>query len=302
MAETAEMNAGVTITGPGLSAGIAAEGAELQWLRDADGRDLLWDGDPAFWNGRAPILFPIVGAVAGGVIRVDGTDYELPRHGFARRRTFTVVDQSQAHVRFRLEADEATRTVYPFEFRLDLVFTIDEATLSVAVELANPGDRPLPASVGFHPAFRWPLPYGQPRAAHRLIFAKDEPAEIRRLDSRGLVRPGPLPSPILGHTLALDDALFADDALILDRVGSRRVTYGAPGSPGLQIDFADMPMLGLWSKAGANFLCIEPWAGIADPVNFSGEFRDKPGIVAIAPGAMHGFGMRITRVSDVKDW
>jgi galactose mutarotase-like enzyme len=284
-----------------MSAGISALGAELQWLRDADGRDLLWDGDPAFWNGRAPILFPIVGAVAGGVIHVDGAAYELPRHGFARRRSFALVERGPAHVRFRLEADDATRGVYPFDFRLDLVFAIDDATLTVAAELSNPGTRPLPAGVGFHPAFRWPLPYDQPRAAHRLTFAQDEPAPVRRLDGDGLVRPDPLPSPIADRRLALDDGLFEDDALILDRVASRRVTYGAPGAPGLQIDFDDMPMLGLWSKPGAGFLCIEPWAGIADPAGFAGDFSDKPGIVEVPPGATQDFAMRITLVGDLKD-
>jgi len=292
----------VTISGPDLSAGISAAGAELQWLRDAEGRDLLWDGDPAYWNGRAPILFPIVGAVAGGMIHVDGAAYELARHGFARRRTFALVEQGPAQARFRLEADDATRAVYPFDFRLDLVFAIDGASLSVSAELSNPGDRPLPASVGFHPAFRWPLPYGQKRADHRLIFAENEFAPVRRLNKDGLLRPGGLPNPVADHILTLDDSLFEDDALILDRVASRSVVYGAPGSPGLEIDFPDMPMLGLWSKPGAGFLCIEPWAGIADPEDFSGEYRSKPGIVEIAPGDRHDFGMRISLVGDVKDW
>jgi len=291
MAETQEI---VTIGGPGLSAGIANDGAELQWLRDTQARDLLWDGDPAFWNGRAPILFPIVGAVADGVIRVDGRDYPLPRHGFARRRTFTLVDRSPAQARFRLEADAETRAIYPFDFRLDLVFTIDEATLDIAAELTSPSDAPLAASFGFHPAFRWPLPYGQPRDAHRLVFAADEPAPVRRLDGDGLVRPDALPSPIEGRTLKLEDRLFDDDALILDRPASRRVTYGAPGAPGLQIDFADMPMLGIWTKPGAGFLCIEPWAGIADPAGFTDDFHEKPGVVTVGPGGMHRFGMRIT--------
>jgi len=296
MAETKEM---VTIAGPGLSAGIAAEGAELQWLRDADGRDLLWDGDPAFWAGRAPILFPIVGAVTGGVIQVDGREYALPRHGFARRRTFTLVDRSPGSTRFRLDADPETRAVYPFDFRLDLIFTIERATLDIAAELTSPTDAPLAASFGFHPAFRWPLPYGQPRAAHRLTFAADEPAPVRRLDGDGLIRPDRLPTPITDRELALDDSLFVDDALILDSPASRRIVYGVPGAPGLQIDFPDMPMLGIWSKPGAGFLCIEPWAGIADPAGYTGDFHEKPGIVSVGPGGMGRFAMQITRVDTV---
>ena len=293
MAETQDI---VTISGRGLSAGIAAEGAELQWLRDGDGRDLLWDGDAAFWTGRAPILFPIVGAVAGGAIRVDGTDYPLPRHGFARRRTFALTDHAPDRARFQLDADAETYAVFPFDFRLDLIFAIEGAAILITAALTNRSDRPLPASFGFHPAFRWPLPYGQPREAHRLVFATDEPAPVRRLDGDGLLRPDALPSPVVGRTLTLDDRLFDDDALILDRPASTRLTYGAPGAPGLQIDFPGMPMLGIWTKPGAGFLCIEPWAGIADPAGFAGDFRDKPGIVTIAPGATHDFAMQITLV------
>lgn len=276
-----------------LAAGLHALGAELQWLRDPDGRDLLWDGDPVWWTGRAPLLFPIVGEVAGGVIRVAGTAHPMGRHGFARRSAFALAGQDATSVTFRLADDAATRAAYPFRFRLDVTYRIEGRTLALAAELHNPGTAPLPASFGFHPALRWPLPYGRPRADHRLRFDAPEPEPVRRLDAAGLVRPEPQPTPVAGRDLALADALFADDALILDRPRSRRLVYGAPGAPGVRVDFDGMPQLGIWTKPGAPFLCIEPWHGMADPVGYAGEFAAKPGVIEVAPDASRCFSMRI---------
>lgn len=283
----------VAIAGPLLSAGVSPQGAELQWLRTVDGRDLLWDGDPAWWTGRAPILFPVVGCVAGGVIRVDGRDHPMEKHGFARRRTFAVADRRDDAVGFVLAADERTRASYPFDFRLEVAFAVDGAALAVTATLANPGAVPLPASFGFHPAFRWPLPGGGARGDHRLRFDRPEPAPIRRIGADQLLRPESEPTPVTGDGLALRDDLFEEDALIFDRLASRAVTFGAPGGRAVRVAFPDMPMLGVWTRPGAPYLCIEPWQGTADPRGFAGAFRDKPGVIAVAPGEVRRFGMRI---------
>ena len=283
----------IRIAAAGISAEINPVGAELHRLQDGDGRDLLWDGDPAFWTGRAPILFPVIGVVKGAAIRVDGCEYPMHKHGFARHRHFAVAGQSADAATFRLEADDETRASYPFEFRLDIRFSVADAALSVDADLTNLGDAPLPASFGFHPALRWPLPYGGARADHRVRFAADEPAPIRRIDSKGLLRPRPEPTPVEGRTLRVRDDLFEDDAVIFDQLASRRVTYGAPGAPTLEVAFPDMPLLGIWTKPGAPFLCIEPWQGIADPEGFAGEFRDKPGVIEVPARATRRFGLRI---------
>jgi galactose mutarotase-like enzyme len=283
----------VSIAGASLSAEINPLGAELHALRDAEGRDLLWNGDPAIWSGRAPILFPIIGEVAGGVIRVDGGEYHLPRHGFARRKTWAVIEHAPDAATFRIEADDQTREVYPFDFRLDLRFAIDAAGLSLTATLTNPADKPLPASFGFHPALRWPLPGGAAREAHIVRFAEPEPEPIRRLDSQGLLRPTPEPTPVQGRDIAVRDAMFEDDAMIFDDLASRSLRFGAPGGTTLDIAFPDMPLLGIWTKPGAPYLCIEPWHGIADPEGFTGEFRDKPGVIEVPPGQDHIFAMRI---------
>lgn len=282
----------VTIRSAALEATIAPLGAELQTLRDADGRDWLWDGDPAFWAGRAPILFPIVGTLAGGALRLGDDSFSLPRHGFARRSTFELVDRREDAATFRLVASDATRAVYPFDFVLDMRFAIDGAALTMTATLSNPGESPLPASFGYHPALRWPLPGGV-REDHAILFAEAEPAPVRRLGADGLLTGTPHPTPIEGRRLVLDDALFADDALIFDRPASRSLTYGVKGGPQVQIDFPNMPHLALWTKPGAGYLCIEPWQGHSDPQGFSGDFKDKLGTIAVSPGKSHDFTMRI---------
>ena len=148
------------------------------------------------------------------------------------------------------------------------------------------------ASFGYHPALRWPLPYGAPRAAHRLRFAEPEPGPIHRIDGAGLLRPVDLPTPVAERTLLLRDALFEDDALIFLAPHSRSLVYGAPGAGALEIGW-DLPDLGIWTKPGAGYVCIEPWSGYADPEGFAGELAEKPGILSLSPGGSHRFAMRI---------
>jgi galactose mutarotase-like enzyme len=163
--------------------------------------------------------------------------------------------------------------------------------------VTNDSEADMPASFGFHPAFAWPLPYGQPRDAHAVTFAQEEPEALRQL-SNNLIVPAARPSPVEGRHLALRDDLFTDDALIWENVRSRRAVYGADSGPTLRIDWRDMPNLGIWTKPGAHYVCIEPWAGIADPVGFSGEIWDKPGIVRILPGQSQSWAMEVTLTGD----
>lgn len=288
----------VSIASAALTAEVSALGAELQSLRDEAGRDLLWNGDPAWWSGRAPVLFPIVGQVKDDTIRVDGRDYALPKHGFARRRTWAIVERTDAAVTFRLEDDAETRAAYPFAFRLDLRFAIEGAALAMVATLSNIGTGDLPASFGFHPALLWPLPWGGEQDRHVITFPAPEPAPIRRIDAAGLMRAEPEPTPVHGDTLTLNPTLFEDDAIIFDRLASRSLTYGPQGGRHLDIAFPDMPELGVWQKPGAPYICIEPWAGHADPAGYDGELRDKPGILRIPAGSSHHFTMRIAVAPD----
>jgi galactose mutarotase-like enzyme len=280
----------ISIAGGGLSAEISALGAELRRLRADGGLELLWDGNPAVWAGRSPLLFPIVGSVKNDRVRVDGKEHSMPRHGLARTATFSLVESAASHCTWRLESNDDRRTRYPFEFRLDVTYALDANGLTMRAVVANLGGRPMPASFGFHPAFRWPLVPGTPRVAHAISFEHEEAFPIRRLTD-GLIAAEPIPTPVSGNILLLSDELFAYDALIFDQLRSRRVTYGAATGPKIVIAFPDMPHLGIWSKPGAGFVCIEPWQGFASPAGFDGEFRDKPGIVLIAPDDSRSFSM-----------
>jgi galactose mutarotase-like enzyme len=281
-----------------LAAEVSPLGAQLFTLRDRAGRDLLWNGDPAVWSGRAPLLFPIIGVLAGGTYRLGSRTYRLPRHGFARVKLFEIVESSISTATFRLKSDEASLLVYPFRFELDVRFALEGATLSVTSRVRNLGDEDMPASFGYHPALRWPLPFGQARLNHFIEFANDEPATVRRLDADGLLTPARHPTPISQRRLKLADALFEDDVIIFDEIRSRSVSYGAGVGPRIKVSFPDTPYLGVWTKPRANFICIEPWHGVADPEGFSGDFRAKPGVFTVAAGAALPIKMAITLEED----
>lgn len=277
-----------------LSATIDPFGAELVSLRDAAGRELMTDADPAFWTGHAPILFPIVGRLNGDVLRVDGTEYAMKQHGLARRTMFAVTRHDDDRATFRLTDSAETRAAYPFAFALEIDFSVAGTTLAMRAMIGNPGATPLPASFGWHPAFAWPLPYGGDKRAHRMVFDRPEPEGVAELDN-GLIMPGLRPSPLQdGTVLHLDDALFDLDALIWNPVRSEKVHYVAEHGPALEVAFPDTPQLGIWTKPGAAFVCIEPWHGIADPQGFTGDFRDKPGVFEIAPGAAWHCSVSVT--------
>ena len=285
----------ISITSGDLTARINPLGAELWSLTDAAGREYMTDADPAFWTGHAPLLFPIVGALNGGRYRLDEATYALPKHGFARTSAFACDGPGKDAVRFHLCDSEGTRATYPFAFTLDVTFALDGWTLRITATIANRGPDDMPFSFGFHPAFAWPLPGGAAKEAHRITFAQAEPQPIRRIDpASGLLLPKPQPTPVKVDAFTPNAALFEPDALIWDTLHSHALTYGAAGGARLEIAFPDTPMLGIWQKPGAHYLCVEPWQGIADPIGYEGDFRDKPGVVLLAPGAERSFRMDVT--------
>jgi galactose mutarotase-like enzyme len=197
-----------------------------------------------------------------------------------------------------LRADESTLQVYPFQFQLDVSFTLDGPTLAIKSSVRNFGRAPMTASVGYHPGFRWPLPYGQPRSSHYIEFDHEELPTIRRLDSHGLLSPQVHPTPVRNRRLTLDDSLFKDDVVIFEELRSRSVTYGADTGPRLRVAFPDATYLGIWTKpSAAPFICIEPWRGIADAAGFTGDFKDKLGAFAVAPGGVQELNMQLTLVA-----
>jgi galactose mutarotase-like enzyme len=289
-----QSRAWVSIRSDSLMAEIDPLGAQLSSLKTQAALDLLWNGDPKVWAGRAPLLFPIVGVLEGGTYQLGTKRYPLARHGFARGKLFSIDSASSSAAIFRLIADESSLQVYPFQFELEVRYELNAATLSVTTWIRNRGNTAMPASFGYHPGFRWPLPFGQARSSHFIEFESDEPAPARRIDSAGLLTPERYPTPIIQRRLALADSLFQDDVLIFDQINSRSVLYGSDEGPRVKIGFPDAPYLGVWTKPGAPLICIEPWHGVTDPEGFSGDFHDKPGVFVLEGGGSFCTRMDIT--------
>jgi galactose mutarotase-like enzyme len=272
-----------TLRSDGATATILAHGAELCSLQNGQGFELLWQAGPE-WRRHAPLLFPIVGKLKNDELRHRGKTYPMTQHGFARDHRFEWAVREPDHCTLVLTDNAATRQRYPFAFRLSVSYALRGADLGVTLEVANTGGQILPASIGGHPAFNWPLLSGLAKEAYALTFSSEEPAPVRRLKD-GLLRAAPEPTPVRGKTLALSERLFDDDAVILDRLASRSVRYAADRGPSIEMFWEDFPELGVWSKpGGAPFICIEPWHGMASPADFDGEFTDKPGLLHVAPG------------------
>ncbi|MBR0975438.1 MULTISPECIES: aldose 1-epimerase family protein [Bradyrhizobium] len=285
-----------TIRSGALTATIKAHGAEMCSLKHKDSVEFVWQAEPA-WPRHAPLLFPIVGRLAKDELRHRGRTYRMTQHGFARDSRFAWSERGESRCALVLEDSETTRALYPFAFRLTATYVLDEFGLDLSLTIANTGNETLPASLGGHPAFNWPLRPGVAKESYALTFANAEPSPVRRLDG-GLLRPAAEPSPVDGTVLPLSASLFVDDAIIFDRIASSSVRYaagqGASSGPWLTMSWRGFRELGVWSRpTGAPFLCIEPWRGYASPAGFDGEFSDKPGLMHIAPGTEEQLSFRI---------
>jgi galactose mutarotase-like enzyme len=276
----------------GATACVTADGAELCELRGGAGVDYLWPAAPA-WPRHAPVLFPIVGRLRDDTLLHQGRSYHLTQHGFARDRRFTWVERSTTGCRLVLTDDPETHAMYPFGFRFEVAYALAGATLEVTYTVTNPADTVLPASMGAHPAFRWPLLPGLAKEAYTLTFDAEETEPMRGV-AGGLLTDADRPSPISGRHLGLNPRLFADDALILPHPKSRSVRFAAAQGPALTVAWEGFFQLGLWSKPDGDFLCIEPWSGMASPADFSGEFVQKPWLMLIPPGESRAATYRIT--------
>lgn len=282
----------ITLVAGPWSARVTRFGAELSALAVEDWGDILWPAAEP-WRRHAPNLFPIVGKLAGDRLNHAGQVHGLGQHGFARDCDFTLVEAGADHCRLRLTDDAETRARYPFAFTLDLVYRLDENGLTVGYEVGNPGHEPLPASVGAHPAFRWPLDPAAAKEDHAILFDKEEAAPVRRLEG-GLLSPVRHPSPVAGRRLALSERLFDADALILDAPASRGLVFGTEARA-IRFTWEGFSQLGLWMKPGGDWLCIEPWEGYASPLGFDGDFADKPGIFLVAPQGLRRFAYRVEK-------
>lgn len=289
------MSETVTITASdGTSATLALHGAEpVSWR--VGGREYLWHGDPAHWNRHAPWLFPVVGASAGGRIRVGDETYPMAQHGFARDLPFTVIAQAPDAVTLRLTDDAATRVHYPFAFVLDVTARVTPGCVAFAIIVENTGRTALPYALGFHPAFPWPFAGGERGAGggYEVDFEHAERPVAPQVGEGGLLLRDEQSLPLHGATLPLDPAIFTE-ALVFLNAASRWMRFVGPDGSAIRLDAVDFPHLAIWTKPTAPFLSLECWTGHADWADFSGELANRDSQRLLAPGARANHGVTLT--------
>lgn len=277
-----------------LTVQVSDFGAELQSIVK-NGYEYLWQGNPAFWGRRSPVLFPIVGSVWEKKFRVGSKEYEMGQHGFARDSRFELISASDSEVWYRLESNEETLAKYPWPFILEIGYKLDRAELQVLWKVINPGSEDMFFQIGAHPAFNYP-DYDEGKA-ERGYFVFDESAESTcpsqleciRIKEKGCVDADKRHPLILeeGGILPLNKNTFdiIDTIMLQDSQVSEVALLRPDRTPYLTVRF-DAPVVGLWSPPCKNapFICIEPWYGRCDRAGFTGDFRDKDWVNVLAPG------------------
>ena len=269
-----------------LKISVAGKGAELKSIYHQQyGLEYLWQSDPAYWAKSSPVLFPVVGQLRNNSYQHKGKTYQLPRHGFAREKEFQVTEQKEDAITFSLNSDPETLAVYPFTFIFTIIYTLMRDELMVTYQVQNKGEEDLLFSVGGHPAFRVPLAEGTSYNDYTLRFDQEEQAGRWPISKEGLIENTPQPLLQATRELPLTKDLFSKDAVVFKYLRSDSVELTSEKTPhGLSFSFEGFPFLGIWAAPGADFVCIEPWCGIADSVDASGELENKEGINRIEAG------------------
>lgn len=276
---------------------IDSLGGQMVSLRDVHGTEYLWQGDPAYWKGQAPILFPIVGSLRDGRAEINGKTYEMPRHGLARTRQFRRISAGTDTAAFRLAADEGTRAAYPFDFSLTVTYELADRTCTQVFTVANEGEGEMPFCLGLHPGFNIPLEADETFADYLLAFPEAETCDSPTLDPQtGLVLTDRR-RPVLENSsrLPLTRSLFAEDALVLENLRSRRASlYSLKSGRGVEIAFDGFDYFGIWQPKDAPFLCLEPWTGTATCDTEDDIFAHKRGMTLLRPGESRRYTFKIT--------
>jgi len=225
-----------------------------------------------------------VGGLKDDKYKYDGKTYSLNRHGFARDMAFSVTEQSAETITFTLTDSEPTLAKYPFHFSFSVKYTLAANKVLVSYIVKNTDDKTLLFSVGGHPAFKLPMADGTAFEDYKLLFNQVETAGKWPLSSGGQVETHTIPLLENTSTLPLTKELFYQDALVFKHLASTSISIVSDKTThGLKVGFHAFPYMGIWSAKDANFVCIEPWCGIADSVNTTGEFAEKEGINALQP-------------------
>ncbi len=262
-----------TISNSNLTAQINHFGAELFSLKNSQNKEYIWEGNPAFWGKNSPILFPIVGTLKNNCFHYKESEYHLSRHGFARDMEFELIEKLEKSATFSLTSSEESRKVYPFDFELQICYSLEENKLNIDYKVINKNDSIMPFSIGAHPAFALPKPF----ESYALLFEHSEILTSYELEN-DLLSDYFSTIKMINNQVPLNYSLFEKDALIFKKLESKSITILENQNPLLRVGFDDFPNLGIWTKNNAPFLCIEPWLGYSDTVHSTGNILEKEGI------------------------
>ena len=275
---------------------IAREhGAELTSVYDKKNNiEHLWQADPHVWGWHAPVLFPIVGRCINDEIEIDGQQFRMEKHGFARKANFRLLDLTETSIVFSLKNNEQWQKIYPYKFEFLIRYKLESNAVVVSYEVINKDNKDIYFSLGGHPAFAVPFTEGGHYEDYHLEFEQVENVSRHYIDKDGFFDGRKDASLANTNTLHLKQGMFKDDALIFKDLKSRKVTIrNKHDERYLTVDFHGFNYLGLWAKVGAPYVCIEPWLGCADTAGKPTPFNEKEGIIKLEPTGVLNVSYRI---------
>ena len=262
-----------TISNSILTAQIKHLGAELFSLKSVHSKEYIWEGNPIFWGKHSPILFPIVGSLKSNSYLYNDKEYPLNRHGFAREMEFELIEKTDESATFSLFSTTETKKIYPFDFELQIRYTLNDNKLNIDYIVINKNEIAMPFSIGAHPAFALPGNFTE----YSLEFQEDEILNYHLLDE-GFISNTKNQLQLKNKQLDLKYQLFEKDALVFKTLKSKSITILKNANPLLKVNFNDFPNLGIWTVVNAPFICIEPWFGYSDTIYSLGNIAKKEGI------------------------
>ena len=256
---------------------IDSHGAELKSLvKKETGAEYMWCADAKYWGRTSPVLFPVVGNVSSEQYRTKGKTFDMGQHGFARDMEFTLESQTDNEIWFVLRSNEETLAKYPYEFVLKLGYRLDGAKVEVLWHVENPSEEELPFAIGGHPAFYCPVTSGGKQSDCYIQFDVAGSLKCSTIDGY-LVGDRVDTYELEDGMLRIDEHLFDNDALIIEKQNIKKVSLCDPKKQAFLTIEMDAPLFGIWRPAdpGAPFICIEPWYGRSDRIGYAGELRDR---------------------------
>ena len=275
----------VSIKNEHLAIDFSTKGAELQRIVGTDSNiNYMWSGDEKFWGKFSPVLFPIVGALKDNTYEFQGQTYHLSRHGFARDMEFSYEKLSEAEISFKIKHTEGTLKNYPFEFELTISYRLQGSSLKCTYQVFNPDDKEMLFSIGGHPAFAAPLNGEGVYTDYYLQFNEDDEITYHLIEEN-LISDKTTTVQLKDRMLPLTHELFYGDALVFKNLKSNQIRLlNTMNYNGINFHFENFPFFGIWAAINANFVCLEPWCGIADGVNHNKKLEEKEGIEKLLAG------------------